>query len=168
MAASHTGIGESQRESRNHANRARRLTLAIIGCYCVVALGVLPMAGRQGPEIPGIVAFFVAGVLTTELSTSFLLFTRFTEARKWSLLVLACAYLYSGLMPIAHLLTFPGAMLADQSIIGTAHQSTAWVFILWITGYDLLVFIALALELKADDQHIVSLEVLGVIAIACG
>ena len=92
----------------------------------VIVLGLLPIAAKPGPNIPGFVALFVAGFLIMELSTSFLLFARFREARNWSLLVLSCAYFYSALMIIPHLITFPGAVLPDRSLVGSS-QSTAWI-----------------------------------------
>ena len=80
-----------------------RTTLLIVACYFALTLSMLPWAQRPGPELPGLVPFFVAGVVVTELASSFLLFFSFSAARSWSLLLLASAYLYSGLMPIAHL-----------------------------------------------------------------
>src|SRR5205823_5305223 len=88
-----------------------RLTCTIICVYAMLALALVPIAGRPGPEIPGITALFVAVVFVTELCTSFLLFVRFRETPAWSLLLLGCAYLFSALMVVPHLLTFPGAVL---------------------------------------------------------
>jgi hypothetical protein len=85
-----------------------RVLISIGLALTVIVLGLLPIAAKPGPNIPGFVALFVAGFLIMELSTSFLLFARFREARNWSLLVLSCAYFYSGLMTIPHLITFPG------------------------------------------------------------
>jgi hypothetical protein len=114
-----------------------RTTLAIAVAYALFCLALLAVAARPGPVLPGVSAFFAAGVFVTELATAFLLFVRFREMRTLSLLVLACAYLYSSLMALPYLLTFPGAMLRDVSVIGTA-QSVAWIFILWIFGFALL------------------------------
>jgi two-component sensor histidine kinase len=121
------------------------LTLALIGAYAAAGLVILPFAGVRGPVIPGLSTFFAAGVFVTELSTGFLLFVRFRERRAASILLLACAYLYSGLMAIPYLLTFPDAILRDTSIVGTAH-STAWIFICWIFGFALLTLGAVVLE----------------------
>ena len=97
-------------------------TFAAIGAYLVLTAGFLPLAAEPGPELTGLIPFFVAGVLVAELATSFLLFSAFTESRAWPLLLLGCGYLYSGLMSVAHLLTFPGAVLAAHSVIGTAQS----------------------------------------------
>jgi|SoiMethySBSTD1v2_1073268.scaffolds.fasta_scaffold317262_1 two-component sensor histidine kinase len=120
-------------------------TIAAIAAYLALAAGLLPWAAKPGPELTGLVPFFVAGVLVAELATSFLLFSAFSERRTWPLLLLGCGYLYAGLMSIPHLLTFPGAVLTGRSVIGTA-QSTAWIFITWILGYALAMALAVVLE----------------------
>ena len=122
-------------------------TVAAIGAYLALAAGLVPWATKPGPELTGLIPFFVAGVLVAELATSFLLFSAFSERRTWPLLLLGCGYLYSGLMSIPHLLTFPGAVLAGRSVIGTA-QSTAWIFITWILGYALATALAVVLEAR--------------------
>jgi two-component system, sensor histidine kinase and response regulator len=147
-----------------------RTTLLIVACYFALTLSMLPWAQRPGPELPGLVPFFVAGVLVTELATSFLLFLSFSATRSWSLLLLASAYLYSGLMPIAHLLTFPGAVFPAQAVVGT-QQSTAWIFIVWILGYALITAIGVLAEARqpalrvAPEKvtHTLASSVLGVV-----
>jgi len=60
-----------------------RLTLAVIGLYTVSTLALLTVAARPGPVMPGISAFFAAGVFVTESATAFLLFVRFRDDRTW-------------------------------------------------------------------------------------
>ena len=124
---------------------AYKTTVAIAVAYACAAAALLTVADRPGPLIPGISAFFAAGVFVTELATAFLLVVRFREVRTWSLLLLACAYLYSSLMALPYVLTFPGAMLRDAAVIGTS-QSVAWIFILWILGFASLGFVAVIAE----------------------
>jgi two-component sensor histidine kinase len=134
-----------------------RLTLAVIGLYTVATLALLTVAARPGPVMPGISAFFAAGVFVTESATAFLLFVRFRDDRTWSLLVLACAYLFSGLMAAPYLLAFPGALLRDASVIGSS-QSIAWIFLAWIFGFAALTFAAAVLEARMppaiDAPHV--------------
>jgi hypothetical protein len=119
-------------------------------------LGLLPIAAEPGPKVPGLIALFASGFLLTGLSTSFLLFARFREACTWSLLLLCCAYFYSGLMTIPHLLTFPGAVLSDQSLIVTSGQSAAWIYLLWTGGFALLTFFSVVLEAWFSEHRIAS------------
>jgi len=125
-----------------------RLTLSIVGVYTVAALALLTVAARPGPVIPGISAFFAAGVFVTETATAFLLFVRFRDQRSHALLALACAYLFSGLMAAPYLLAFPGALLRDGSVIGSS-QTIAWIFLAWIFGFALMTFVAALLETRA-------------------
>ena len=67
-----------------------RLTLALIAAYACAALLLVPFARLPGPGVPGLSAFFAAGVFVTELSTGFPLFIRLRETRHAALLALAC------------------------------------------------------------------------------
>src|SRR5215510_4267681 len=101
------------------ANSAFRISIAFICTCAIFALAVIPFAASPGPVLPGITAVFVTVVFATELSTSFLLFVHFRANPHWSLLILASAFLYSALMVVPHLLTFPGAVSADQALVGS-------------------------------------------------
>ena len=125
-------------------------TLAIIFAYSLIALALLPVAARPGPEIPGMTALFAAVIFVTESSTSFLLFVRFRQAPAWSLLLLGCAYLFAALMVVPHLLTFPGAILTGRALIDASPQSTGWLFVSWVDGYALLTLISVLLEARSD------------------
>ena len=130
-----------------------RLTLALIAAYACAALLLVPFARLPGPVVPGLSAFFAAGVFVTELSTGFLLFVRFRETRRAALLALACSCLYSALMTIPYLLTFPDAVLRDGPLLGSP-RSTAWIFTTWILGFALLTLAAVVLEAWFKDVKI--------------
>jgi two-component sensor histidine kinase len=144
---------------------AYRWIVAVI-CLCgIAALVLIPVAGERGPVLPSITPFFAAGVLATELSTSFLLIVWTRGARTWSLLTLACTYLFGSVMSVFHLLTFPGAVLPDQIILGTS-QSSGWIFNIWYGGYGVLALIAIALEI--GERRISAEYVDRAIALAVG
>jgi len=134
---------------------AWKATVAITGFYAILAFALIPVAGVSGPEVSGFVALFVAVILITELSTSFLLLTLFRQACTWSLLLLWVAYLYSGLMSFSQLLTLPGAVLIDRSLVAVSPQTTAWAFITWVNGFALLAFLSVILEAWFKDQRVV-------------
>jgi two-component sensor histidine kinase len=133
------------------ASAAYQLTLVLIGTYAIAAVSVMRFAALPGPVVPGITAFFAAGVFVTELATAFLLFVRFRESRRCSILLLACACLYSALMAIPYVLTFSDAILRDRSVLGNS-QSTAWIFTVWIFGFAALCLAAVVIEAWA--QHV--------------
>lgn len=153
-------------------DRAYHWIAATVCLYVAVALALLQVANVRGPDLPGLTPFFAAGVLATELSTSFLLFVLTRGARTWSLLMLGCAFLFGSLMSVFHLLTFPGGVLPDTTILGT-DQSGRWIYNFWYAGFGVLSLIAIVLEIagarigaKQVDRAI-ALAIMGVlIAIA--
>src|SRR5689334_17959398 len=90
---------------------------------------------------------------------SFLLLVRFRAIRTWSLLLLSCAFFYSGLMTIPYLLTFPGAVLAERPLLGASLQSTSWAYILWIDGFALLSLISVTIEAWFGEHRIATQNV---------
>ena len=73
------------------------------------------------------------------------------------MLVLASAYLFSGLMALLHLLTFPGAVTPDAQILGFP-QTVAWLYVFWGLGFIALLFIAVVLNALRPD-HLLAMEV---------
>jgi hypothetical protein len=67
---------------------------------------------------------------------------------------LFCAYLYSGLMSLSHLLTFPGAILMGRALVASSEQATAWIFAGWTNGFALLILIAVSLEARSDHHRV--------------
>jgi membrane-associated sensor protein len=139
---------------KSRYSSAQRVTIVIICFYAAFAIALIPFAPLPGPVIPGFVALFVSGILISELSTSFLLFVRARDTHPWPLLLLGCAYLYSGLMSVSQLLTFPGAVLSGEALITTSEQAAAWIFTAWVNGFALLTFISVVVEARLDEQQV--------------
>lgn len=110
--------------------------------FSAAALAVLPFAGLPGPAIPAITPIFATLVFSTEMATAVLLLIVFSARPARSILLLACAYLYSGAMALPHLLTFPGAIIEGEVVLGTP-QSAGWVFISWQLGFAVLTLLAI-------------------------
>jgi signal transduction histidine kinase/ActR/RegA family two-component response regulator len=135
------------------ANSAFTTSIAFICTYTIFALAVIPFAGNPGPEIPGIIAVFATTVFVTELCTSLLLFVYFRANPHWSLLILGSAFLYSALMVVPHLLTFPGAVLTSQALVGGSRQTTGYIFVSWVAGFALLTFVSVLIEARTSRQE---------------
>ncbi len=146
-------LASSQEAGGNRPSRSLRWVVCMVCGYAAAALALLPFAHHNGPQVPAITAFVMAGLLVTDLSTSFLLFVWFRQARSWSLLLLGCAYLFGGAMAILHLLCFPGAVLPGRPIIGTL-ESPGWAFLLWMGGYAALTLAAVILEAFAARRQV--------------
>ncbi len=128
---------------------AFRVTLGLIVAFAAVAIALLPFAKLPGPEIPGLNGMFAAVVFVAEISIGFLLFVRFREQLVPSLLLLACAYLFSAMMAVLYVLTFPGALTIGHPVLGTA-QSVPWIFVSWIFGFAAFALIAVAMATGAE------------------
>src|SRR5215468_9720387 len=150
---------ESERASARSApaRSAFKISIAFICTYAIFALAVLPFAEKPGPNAPAISLLFGATVFATELPTSLLLFVRFRANQHWSLLILGSAFLYSALMVVPHLLTFPGAVLMDQKLVGGSQQASSYIFVSWIIGFALLTFVSVIFETCAS-RHQFALE----------
>jgi signal transduction histidine kinase len=124
--------------------------LALIAGYVALILALVPWATLRGPAIPPSVAVFTTGIIIAEFATAFLLITQVRDEPNWSVLLISCAYLFSSLMGIAHLLTFPGAVVSDIPFFGGV-QLTSYVFNVWRIGFAVLMLCAvIALERKTD------------------
>ena len=143
-----------------------RVTLLTIFVFGALALLLIPVSSFPGPQMPGLIPLFVAGIFFAQLPTAFLLILWFRRQCRWSLLLLGCTYFYSALMSLSHLLTFPGAILVDQPLVAVPEQSTAWMFAAWTNGFALLALIAVFLEDRFGNRHIAPNRVRRAIATA--
>ena len=53
-------------------------------------------------------------------------------------MLLACGYLFTFGMVVAHGLTFPG-VFAPAGLLGAGPQTTAWLYMFWHAGFPLAV-----------------------------
>src|SRR5665213_834690 len=104
----------------------------------------IPFAYLQGPQIPQIVSIYTSGIVITELATAFLLVRSTIFAGGRGTFLLGCAYFYSALMGLAHLATFPGAIMGAAPLVGSP-QLTAPIFNAWRAGFAFLVLVAVLL-----------------------
>ena len=122
-----------------------RVTLGLIGLYAVVTAALLPFAAKAGPSMPGFNAFFGGGSFVTEIATAFLLLVLLRQTLRLSVLLLANAYLYSALMALSYVLSYPGAIVPGRPLIGDL-QTISWVYNSWISGFALLAFAAVVVR----------------------
>jgi PAS domain S-box-containing protein len=158
MGAYRSGA-ESDRNSARSASAHSAFTIssAFVCTYAIFALAIIPFAEIPGPKVPAINLLFAATIFATELPTSLLLFVRFRANPHWSLLILGSAFLYSALMVVPHMLTFPDAVLTDQTLVGGSPQASGYIFVSWVFGFALLTFVSVILEIRAS-RHQFALE----------
>ena len=106
--------------------RHRRLALAVVVVTLAAYGAVLPFSGTPLPRIDSFVPTVVAIAFVTDLVTAVLLFGQFSATGSRALLMLASGYLFSSLILIPYVVTFPGAF-ARTDLLGAGPLSAAWL-----------------------------------------
>ena len=99
-------------------------------------------------------------MLVADLITAALLFGQYSIERTRKLNILASGYLFTALITIPHMLTFPG-VFAEDGLLGAGTQSAAWLFIAWHGGLPLAA-IAFALERNPKIAAITPIDRVGI------
>ena len=85
----------------------RRIALAVVLASLVISLATAPFAQVKLPRMDAFIPIYESALTFNDLITAVLLFGQFTILRSRAILLLACAYLFTGLMVVAHLLSVP-------------------------------------------------------------
>jgi signal transduction histidine kinase len=125
------------------ATEGQRAIVAVAcGAFLVAAALVLPFAAVPLRPLPNASAIFATGILVADICTYLLLHAQFRVSGERWLLPLACGYLFSAQMSLLHLLTFPGALVADGPVLGSL-KTVAWLYLAWGLGFIALLLAAL-------------------------
>ena len=125
----------------------RRIASAIVLASLAISLAAAPFAKVPLPRVEAFVPIYESALTFNDLITAILLFGQFSILRSRAILLLACGYLFTGLMVVAHMLSFPG-LFAESGLLGAGPQTTAWLYMFWHSGFPLLV-VAYALQPSA-------------------
>jgi PAS domain S-box-containing protein len=120
------------------SNRDRSVALAVVGVSSVLFACAVPFAGMPLAPVPAFVASYQSALAINDLITAVLLFSQFSLLRSRALLLLASGYLFTAAAAIVHALTFPG-LFAPAGLLGAGPQTTVWLFMIWHSGFPLLV-----------------------------
>jgi len=125
-------------------NEHWRAAVIACGCYCVLVICLIPFAGYQMAAVPQIAGIYGAAIFFADMCTFVLLVAQFRASGAVWLCALSCGYLYSGLMALLHIATFPGALLPNVPLLGAA-QTVAWLYLSWNVGFVAFLFVAVLL-----------------------
>jgi len=129
----------------------RRLALAVaLGLLIAFVITAGPLSTIQPGRIGAFVPAYATAIFATDLITAALLFAQFSILRSHALLLIASGYLYTALIVIPWMLTFPGVFTPD-GLLGAGLQTTTWLYTLWHAGFPIFV-IAYALSKDADPS----------------
>jgi signal transduction histidine kinase len=130
----------------------KRLALGVVLFLAIVFLVTAgPLATLQLPPVDAFIPVYATAMFVIDSITAALLFAQFSILRSRALLVLASGYLFTALIVVPWMLTFPG-VFAPGGLLGAGLQSTVWLYILWHAGFPAFV-IAYALLKDGDPAR---------------
>ncbi len=129
----------------------RQTRLALAGAAALIlGFAVLaPFTPKQLLHANGFIPALDAIIFVTDLITASLLFAQFSITHLKALLALACGYLYSAVMVVAHGLSFPGDF-SPTGNLGGNNQATVWIYMVWHLGLPVSLFAYV--WLRANDH----------------
>ena len=116
----------------------RRFAVGIVAISAVLFAAALPFVSVKLAQVPAFIPAYESALIVNDLITAVLLLGQFTKLRSTALLILAAGYLFDVLIIVPHALSFPG-VFGPGGIIGGGHQTTAWLYIFWHSGFPLFV-----------------------------
>jgi two-component system sensor histidine kinase/response regulator len=118
----------------------RRSALGVVVISATIFVSVVPFAKVPIGPVWAFIPIYQSALAINDVITAVLLFGQFAFLRSRGVLVLAAGYLFTALMAISHMLTFPG-VFAPSGLLGAGPQSTAWMFMFWHGGFPLCVVV---------------------------
>jgi signal transduction histidine kinase len=122
------------------------VVLVLLAVFFITASG--PLSAIRLPRIDAFIPAYASAMFVTDSITAVALFAQFSVLRSRALLAISSGYVFTALILIPWMLTFPGVFM-PRGLLGAGLQTTVWLYVLWHTGFPTFV-IAYAL-LKDDD-----------------
>jgi signal transduction histidine kinase len=127
----------------------------LVAIGLIAGLGVTaPFADVPLPRIDAFIPGVEVAVIITDFITATLLFSLARIYHSRAVLALASGYLFTALIVIPHVLTFPGAF-APTGLLGAGPQSTGWLYTFWHLGFPLGMLIYSCLK----DENLTELTI---------
>jgi two-component system sensor histidine kinase/response regulator len=134
------------------AGRAeRRRALVVFLVSAAIFLALVPWAKQPLTPVAAFIPIYQSALVLIDLITALLLFGQYRILRSRALQVLGCGYLFTALMALGHMASFPG-LFAPGGLLGAGPQSTAWIYMFWHSGFPLFVLAYAAL--KRNEQPV--------------
>ena len=117
---------------------ARRLALVICIALFVAFFALFPFARVPLPRIEAFIPIYDSTFALNNLVTAGFLLVGFSRSRLRAVLVLACGYLFTSVIALPHLLTFPG-LFSSSGLLGGGPQTSVWLEMFRHGGFPLVV-----------------------------
>jgi PAS domain S-box-containing protein len=115
-----------------------RNVYVVLGVLAVFFTLLAPFAGSALPVAPEFVPMYQSVLIGSNLLTGILLLGHVHTSRSWSLGILTLGYLFTALIALAHMLTYPG-LFSAHGVLGGNSQTTPWLFMIWHALFPLFV-----------------------------
>lgn len=130
-----------------------RLSAGFAALIVVAAVAMVLFRDAPLPAFPQFVTFHAGFVLAVDSIVAYMLFGQFVYRRQLSYAILGAAYLFSALVVIPFLLSFPGALKAEGTLIG-GPQSAIWVWHAWHSIFPVMVGLSLLSHERAAGRTV--------------
>lgn len=127
----------------------RRLAVVVVCILLAYSAAAVPLAEIQGPTWPNLLGVYQTAVVIGDLMTAILLFFQFQQFRGRALLVLSSGYLFTAVIAIVHMLSFPG-LFGPNGVIGGSSQTTNYLWVVWHLAFPLFLLGYLALDRRGS------------------
>jgi len=117
-----------------------RMALAIAAALLVGSVITALFADTPLPRIDAFIPAMEVAVIVTDFIAAVLLFSQSWIYHSRALLVLASGYLFTALIVLLHMLTFPGAF-SPTGLLDAGLQSAGWLYTFWHAGLPITLLI---------------------------
>ena len=125
------------------------VVLGFLAVFVLILTGTLSRI--QTSRIDAFIPIYLTGMFVNDSITAILLFAQFSIQRSRALLVIANGYLFTALMLIPYILTFPG-VFAPKGLIGGL-QSTSWLYFFQYAVFPMFVMTYALLKDADPDKR---------------
>lgn len=129
----------------------RRRAMALVLVSLAVFLAAAPYAKVQLEPFVPFIALYESALVFNDFVTAMLLMGVYRVFRNRAYLVLACGYLFTAGMCVAHALSYPG-LFSETGLLGAGEQSTAWLYMFWHAGFPMAVMLYAVVQGKSGSR----------------
>ena len=122
----------------------KRTAQAVVIAAIIIFLAAAPFARLALAPVWAFIPAYETVIATNYLITAVLLFGYFRHAGSRDHYILACGFLLTGFLAIAHELSFPGLFAATA--LGERMQTTPWLYMFWHASLPIAVIVYAAMK----------------------
>jgi hypothetical protein len=138
-------------------SRTQQKLAVIVALVIVLAAALISVSGMQRvklAEIDALVPLYGMAMFASDSITAVLLFTQFSIVRSRALLVISCGYVWTALVVVPWLLSFPGVFAPRGLLGGSSSEITVWLYTLWHAGFPMFVIAYALLKGAGLDRRL--------------